>query len=219
MNCPLQILCVFMGIKIKICGITRAEDALYAEELGASAVGFIFYPPSPRSITPADAGVLSKALGPFIARVGVFVDESPEIVNDTIISAGLTAVQLHGAESPEYIRKIRGAKVIKAFRVGTDFDPEELGRYSVTAFLLDTFDKSGYGGTGKTFDWNRAVPCKRYGKIILAGGLDGDNITSAVREVKPWGVDISSGVERKPGEKDHGKMKQFFDAIKRECDE
>ena len=208
-----------MNVLVKICGITRADDALYAEELGASAVGFIFYPPSPRSITPADAGALSKALGPFIARVGVFVDETQEMVNDTIVSAGLTTVQLHGSESPEYIREIRGAKVIKAFRVGADFDPEELGRYSVNAFLLDTFDKSGYGGTGKTFDWGRAVPCMRYGKVILAGGLDAENISSAVSEVSPWGVDVSSGVEREPGVKDHGKMKQFFDAIKRGSDD
>lgn len=208
-----------MDVTIKICGITRAEDALYAEELGASAVGFIFYPPSPRSISPADAGVISNALGPFIARVGVFVDENPDSVNEAVKTAGLTAVQLHGEESPEYIRKIRGAKIIKAFRIGADFDPEELGRYTVNAYLLDTYDKSGHGGTGKIFDWERAVPCMRYGKIILAGGLDADNITSAVRAVTPWGVDISSGVERKPGEKDHEKMKRFFDAIKRECDE
>ncbi len=205
-----------MNVQIKICGITRPDDALCAEKLGASAVGFVFYPPSPRSIDPEAAGKISGTLGPFIARVGVFVDEDPEVVMETARKARLTAVQLHGSESPEYVRELYGLRTIKAFRVDQEFNPGLLGNYDVDAYLLDTLDRNGYGGTGKTFDWELAVSCSRFGKIILAGGLNADNIIRAVRTVKPWGVDVSSGVERQPGEKDPVKMREFFDVIKRE---
>jgi len=131
-------------------------------------------------------------------------------------TAHLTAVQLHGSESPDYIKKLKGVSCIKAFRVSGSFDPEILDRYNVTAFLLDTFDRSGYGGTGKTFDWDMAVTCERFGRIILAGGLNSDNIRDAIRTVRPWGIDVSSGVECKPGKKDPEKMKSFFDAVQRE---
>ena len=202
-----------MSIHIKICGITNPEDALLAEKLGASAVGFVFHPPSPRSIEPESAGLISDVLGPFISRVGVFVDEDPGKVMKTVKTAHLTAVQLHGSESPEYIQEIKGVSCIKAFRVGKDFNPEILGHYDVTAFLLDTFDSSGYGGTGKTFNWELAVSCGRFGRIILAGGLTTDNIRDAIRTVRPWGIDVSSGVECRPGKKDPDKMKSFFNAV------
>ena len=213
-----------MTVRVKICGITQCDDALLAEELGVSAVGFVFYPQSPRSIKPEDARFISESLGPFIARVGVFVDEDPTVVAETAAIAGLTTVQLHGSENPDYLRQLSVEThsrvpllgIIKVFRVGPDFDPEELRRCPAGAYLLDAFEEGRYGGTGKTFDWERVLPCLHYGKIILAGGLTADNITEALRIVKPWGVDVSSGVERKPGIKDHGKMKMFFKKIQME---
>ena len=207
-----------MRIHIKICGITNPDDALLSEKSGASAVGFIFYPHSPRVVEPETAGLISDALGPFIARVGVFVDEDPGRVMDIVKTAHLTAVQLHGSESPDYVKSIKGVHCIKAFRVRKDFDPKVLGSYNSTTFLLDTYDESGYGGTGKTFDWDCASACKQkeYGRIILAGGLTKDNIRDAIRTVGPWGVDVSSGVEERPGKKDPEKLKAFFDSIKRE---
>ena len=202
-----------MAVHVKICGITGREDALKAEELGASAVGFVFHPGSPRYIQPGRAGEISSSLGPFVARVGVFVDCDPVTVRDIVSDAGLTAVQLHGSEPPGYIGELDGITVIKAFRVGPDFDPGELGKYRVSAFLLDTYDKHAYGGTGKTFEWERALPCLGQGRIILAGGLGPDNIREALRKVHPWGVDVSSGVELNPGQKDHKKMTALFDAV------
>ena len=214
-----------MTVRVKICGITQCDDALLAEELGASAVGFMFYPQSPRYIKPEGARIISESLGPFIARVGVFVDEDPAVVAETAATAGLTAVQLHGSENTDYLRKLSEETcdrvplpgIIKALRVGPDFDPEELRRCPADAYLLDAFEKGRYGGTGKTFDWECVLPCLHYGKIILAGGLAADNITEALRIVKPWGVDVSSGVELMPGIKDHKKMNMFFKTIQMEC--
>lgn len=203
-----------MKIHVKICGITRCEDALLAEKLGASATGFVFYNKSPRYITPEKAGKISKELGPFIAKVGVFVDEKPSIVMKTIHSVHLTAVQLHGSESQEYIKELKRIRIIKAFRVDRDFNCEKMIGYDVNTFLLDTFAKNGcYGGTGKTFDWKKAKECNKYGRIILSGGLTASNVCEAVKIVKPWAVDVSSGVEKSPGIKDSEKMNDFFTAI------
>lgn len=202
-----------MKPNVKICGITRADDALLAESLGADAVGFIFCRESPRYIKPESARDISGRLGPYIARVGVFVDDSPETILRTVHEAGLTAVQLHGDEPPGIVEHLGGIPVVKAFRVGPDFDPGRLASYRVHAFLLDTFDKARHGGTGKTFDWSVAGKCRKYGRIILAGGLGPDNIRDAVTSVIPWGVDISSGVEKAPGVKDHQKLRQLFDTI------
>ena len=202
-----------MKIRVKICGITRPEDALLAEKLGASAVGFIFFGKSPRYINPQKAGEISGRLGPFIARVGVFVDEDAETVRKIVETARLTAVQLHGSEDQEYIGILKGINVIKAFRVGKDFNCEELCRYDVNTFLLDTYSANSYGGTGKTFDWNIANECRKYGRIILAGGLNISNVIDAVNAAKPWGIDISSGIESSPGVKDPEKMKEIFDKI------
>ena len=203
-----------MKTHVKICGITRAEDALYAECLGASAVGYIFYPKSPRYITPEAAGAISSELGPFIARVGVFVDEDPSIVMKTVQAAKLTAVQLHGAEENEYIGQLHGITVIKAFRVDPAFDCTRLNGVHADAFLFDAFGTDGsYGGTGKTFDWSKIEECKKYGRLILAGGLNAGNIGEAVETVSPWGVDVSSGVETSPGKKDHEKLKVFFNRL------
>ncbi len=207
-----------MKIHVKICGITCPEDALIAEKCGASAVGFVFYHKSPRYITPEKAGEISKRLGPFTARVGVCVDENLDMVRDIVKTAHLTAVQLHGAESPEYINGLKGVTVIKAFRVTRDFDCKAMKRYNVSAFLLDTFNTSAYGGTGKTFDWKKAFECRDYGRIIIAGGLNASNVREAVNIARPWGVDVSSGVESSPGIKDHEKIRIFFHALYKEND-
>jgi len=206
-----------MKVHIKICGINRISDALLAEKLGASAVGFIFYQKSPRYIIPEKAEEISEKLGPFIARIGVFVDEDPSAVMKIVHTAHLTAVQLHGSENMDYIKELKGIRIIKTFRVAHDFNCEKMNGYEVNAFLLDTCDKDGYyGGTGKTFDWNKALECSKYGKIILAGGLNPSNVEEAVKIVRPWAVDVSSGVEISPGIKDVDKMKDFFTAMKSE---
>ena len=203
-----------MKVHIKICGITRIEDALLSEKLGASAVGFVFYNKSKRYISPEIAGKISKRLGPFIARVGVFVDEDPSIVMKTVRTAYLTVVQLHGSEDNEYVKELNEIQIIKALRVGKDFNCEKLSRYDVHSFLLDTYDKSGcYGGTGKTFDWGKAKQCSKYGRIILAGGLTASNVQEAIKIVKPWAVDSSSGIEQSPGIKDADKMRDFFTTV------
>ncbi|HDY89940.1 MAG TPA: phosphoribosylanthranilate isomerase [bacterium] len=230
-----------MKTHIKICGITRLEDALLAESLGASAVGFVFYHKSPRYITPEKAGFITGNLGPFIGRVGVFVDEDFSSVIETARTAHLTAVQLHGSEDPVYAKELKkyGLQVIKAFRIddaGNNFDPEKMSEYDINTFLFDTYssnriletgDKGNeteecYGGTGKTFDWGKinTVECGKYRRIILAGGLNASNVQEAIRIVKPWAVDVSSGVEisspvKKPGIKDPDKMKAFFNAVKK----
>ena len=204
-----------MNIRVKICGITRPEDALYAEELGASAIGFVFFCKSPRYIAPEKAGEISRKLGPFIARVGVFVDEDHGTVRNIVKTARLTAVQLHGSESPEYIDSLKGISIIKAFRVGLDWDGEELKRYDVSAFLLDTYASNMYGGTGFAFDWKKAFQYRNYGRIILAGGLNASNIHEALFTARPWGVDVSSGVETSPGIKDPEKMRAFLNEIKK----
>ena len=202
-----------MSFPVKICGVTRLEDALLARDLGAFAVGFIFYRKSPRYIEPESAGEISRALGQGIQRVGVFVDEAVEVVEETISRAGLSVVQLHGEENGEYIRKLSGVIIIKAFRVGDGFDTEILRGYPADFILLDTLTAGNRGGTGKSFDWALAAPCQTYGNIILAGGLNEYNIAEAVRTAHPWGVDISSGVENSPGVKDSGKMRRLFQSI------
>ena len=205
------------GVRVKICGITRPDDALRAEALGVSAVGFVFFPGSPRYIKPERAGAISEMLGPFIARVGVFVDVAPEELHETVKTARLTAVQLHGDESPGCVEALikNGVRCIKAFRVGPDFESERLADYGDGTFLLDTLAEGGCrGGTGKTFDWTVAAACRRYGRIILAGGLNAGNVREAIETVRPWGVDVSSGIEASPGVKDHEAMKQFVNTVR-----
>ena len=204
-------------IRIKICGITRLGDALIAESLGAFAVGFVFYPGSPRYIKPEDAGKISDKLGTNILRIGVFVNEKHENIIKTVRYAGLTAIQLHGSESPDIIKYLNNIPIIKAFHIDEKFDSSSLKDYDVTAFLLDSYVAgSCFGGTGRIFDWNKALECKKYGKIILAGGLNKDNVYNALKKVDPWALDVSSGVEISPGIKDINKMEAFFHAANKE---
>jgi len=206
-----------MKIVVKICGLTCAEDALFAEELGATALGFVFYPKSPRYIDPLEAAHISSQLKPHIVRVGVFVDESPDTVLDIAKKARLTAIQLHGSEDQTYIDKLGNIRIIKALRIGADFDAAVFGRYKVGTFLLDAFSADAYGGTGKTFDWNVVRDVSQHRRILLAGGLTPSNVRQAVDTVRPWGVDVSSGVESAPGLKDHEKLRAFFHALNGYC--
>ncbi len=196
-------------IRIKVCGITREEDARAAVEFGADALGFIFYPKSPRAIEPERAAEIIRALPPFVTSVGVFVDEPPEAVRRVVEIAGLNAVQLHGSEPPEAMAQYPG-RVIKAFRVRGPETLAELPRYKVSALLLDTYKKGVMGGTGETFDWSLAVEAKQYGRIVLSGGLTPENVADAVRHVRPYAIDVSSGIETEPGIKDHGRMKRLI---------
>jgi len=200
-------------VKIKVCGITNEADAIHAAAAGADALGFIFWQDSPRYIEPEKAAVIIKALPPFVTTVGVFVDEESERVNALVRGVKLGVVQLHGTESPEYCRNIR-ARVIKSFRVRGMEDIEPMAAYRVSAFLLDAYKKGVPGGTGETFDWDIASAAKKYGPVILSGGLTPENVCDAVRRVGPYGVDVSSGVEERPGKKDHKKVSAFIDGVR-----
>jgi len=198
-------------VRVKICGLTNLEDALFAARAGADALGFIFYPKSPRYITPKEARLITAKLPPFITTVGVFVDEEPDKVNKIAGEAGLGALQLHGNERPAYCAHM-GLSVIKALRVRGEEDIKSMASYDVSAFLLDTYKKGQIGGTGEVFDWDLAVKALESGNkpLILSGGLTPDNVASAVKKVGPYAVDVSSGVESRPGVKDRDKILAFI---------
>lgn len=204
-----------MRIKVKICGITNFDDAIAAVDFGADALGFVFFEKSPRCISHAKAETIIKRLPPFITTVGVFVNEKTENIGKIVRLTGIDVVQLHGNELPEMCNVSR--RVIKAIRVKSleSLDPLINYKDKVSAFLLDTFTPDILGGTGQIFNWDIAVDAKQFGRIILAGGLTPDNINEAVRRVKPYGVDVSSGVELEKGKKDHKKMKLFIERAKR----
>ena len=193
--------------------MTQLKDALFAVEQGVDAVGFIFYKKSPRAVTMKTVREIIKKLPPLVETVGVFVNESAERVNKMADYCGLDLVQLHGEESPAFCRKIR-RRVIKAFRVKDLQSIKQLSKFPVSGFLLDTFSDNLHGGTGKTFDWNLALPAKKIGPVILAGGLTPSNIRQAVRRVRPYGVDVCSGVEKSPGIKDLEKVRAFLKNIR-----
>lgn len=202
-------------VKIKICGITNLEDAKAAIEFGADALGFVFYNKSPRAISPDNARSIISSLPPFTSTVGVFVDEDNTSIEEIASYAGLNVIQLHGDEPPQACRLRK--KVIKAIRVKELADIESLKSYSsVSAFLLDAYAPDSYGGTGQIFNWDIAVEAKKFGNIILAGGLNHTNIENAIRTVKPYGIDVATGVEGiRKGKKDLLKLKQFLEkAIK-----
>ncbi len=201
------------NVRIKVCGMTRLEDAMKAVELGADAIGFIFYRKSPRGVTLAQAKAIIKELPPFVHRVGVFVNESVERINSFVEKLGLDLVQLHGDESPADCRKIR-ARVLKAIRVADQSSLARLNQFKVDGFLLDTFHPDAYGGTGQVFDWKLAKQAGKLGRIIVAGGLNAGNVKEAIQKARPYGIDVCSGVEKTPGSKDHKKMRAFIDAVR-----
>jgi phosphoribosylanthranilate isomerase len=199
--------------RVKICGITTLEAALQAVDAGADALGFVFAP-SRRRINPELAREIILKLPPFISKVGVFVNEQRYIVEELGTFCKLDVLQFHGQETPEYCKRW-SYQTIKAFGVGQDWDPEELTQYQADAYLLDTKLEGASGGTGKTFDWNKAVAAKEYGRpIILAGGLTPVNVAEAISIVKPYAVDVSSGVEQS-GVKQQELIQQFLEESRR----
>jgi phosphoribosylanthranilate isomerase len=199
-------------LKVKVCGITNLEDALLCEAEGADALGFIFYNKSKRYIKPHTTKEIIKYLSPFTMKVGVFVNESPDFINETAGNLRLNAVQLHGEEAPDTVNRIN-FPVIKSFRINGEFDFSIVKQYPVSSFLFDTFSNSEYGGTGKTFNW-KLIPDELKSKIILAGGISINNIEEIVNNFKPAAVDLSSSLEDRPGKKDKEKVKEFFNKIK-----
>ena len=202
-------------VRIKICGITNLEDALLAADLGADALGFIFYPPSPRSVEPEAAKAIIAQLPPLVTTVGVFVDEDAATVKELAAAAGLDWLQMHGKETPEYCRSLE-RRVIKAFRIRGENSLTGLAAYQgvVQALLLDTYKKGQVGGTGETFNWDLAREARKYGPIILAGGLTPENVAQAIATAQPQAVDVASGVEAAPGKKDPLKLTEFIKAVR-----
>ena len=194
---------------VKICGITNSEDARHAVRCGADAIGFIFFEKSPRFISHRRAAEIVRSLPEHISKIGVFVNTDLRFVRDIVKHVNLSAVQLLGNEGPDDLVNFE-TSVIKVFRVGRNYDVEVMKNYIVDAFLLDAMNEGSFGVTGKTFDWNIAVKAKEYGRIILSGGLTPDNVEDAVRFVRPYGVDVSSGVEAAPGKKDPAKVRDFI---------
>ncbi len=203
-----------MPIRVKICGITLYDDARTAANLGADALGFIFHPASPRYIAPSAAREIIGKLPPFVSKVGVFVDRNVRDVIEIARASGVDTIQLHGSETPNMCDRIP-YPVIKAFSVDTETDLSLLDEYRVSGFLLDTWDKRLKGGTGRTFDWSVAEPASRtHDTIILAGGLGPTNVKEAIEQVLPYGIDVNSGVEIRPGVKNPKKMSHVISIVK-----
>ena len=200
--------------RVKICGITNLDDALAAAEFGADALGFNFTKKSPRSIEPQKAAEIIAQLPPFIVPIGVFVNEREDRIREIVALAGLQGIQLHGDETPEFCQRF-GSRVIKAFQVKDKESLKHMSHYRVSAYLLDSYREGVRGGTGTTFDWHLAVVAKTFGRIILAGGLNPDNVAEAVKLVQPYGIDVAGGVEREKGIKDHMKLKAFIHEARR----
>lgn len=203
---------------VKVCGITSYEDAALALDAGAEALGFNFWPRSARYVSPEAAGAIVRRLPAEVMTVGLFVNEPhPQTVLAHCAVAGVRYVQFHGSEGPDYCRALDGIPVIKAFGTGPGFDVRVLGDYAVHAFLLDAFDPQRVGGTGQVCDWSVAQAAKAYGPLFLAGGLDENNVAQAIRIVRPYAVDVCSGVEAAPGRKDPARVRRFMHAVARAC--
>lgn len=203
-----------MRTRIKICGITRVGDALEAVNEGADALGLVFYPPSPRHITISQAQEIVAALPPFVTTVGLFVNEEPAVIGRVIEEVGIDLLQFHGDETPEYCSS-HGRPWIKAVRMKEDVDLHQQAELygNARGLLLDAYRPGVPGGTGDTFNWQR-IPESLAGKIVLAGGLNVDNVTEAVKTVKPYAVDVSGGVEAAKGIKDAAKISRFIRGVR-----
>ena len=203
-----------MSTRVKICGITNLADAQVAADAGADALGFVFYEKSPRFVSMKTAVEISRALPPFIVRVGVFVNPSEELILKAVAECGLTLLQFHGDEPPEFCAQF-GLMSMKAFRIRDAGSLKDLPKYKTDAWLLDAYSSDTLGGTGGVFNWDLAVEAQKSGRpIFLAGGLTPENVAEAFRKVRPFGVDVSSGVESSPGKKDHTKVRAFINAVK-----
>jgi phosphoribosylanthranilate isomerase len=211
--------------RIKLCGLSQPQDVADAVAAGADAIGLVFYPPSPRSVTPQLAAELVRSLPPFVAAVGLFVNPSVEVVREAVDAANMSLLQFHGDETPEQCHALAtavGRPFLKAFRVRPDTAPHDLLEYDricrahgplYSALLLDTW-VDAYGGGGKVFDWS-LIPEELAPRVVLSGGLSAQNATEAVRRIRPYAVDVSSGIERAKGVKDGAMMRDFVDAVRR----
>ncbi len=206
-------------LRVKICGITNPEDALHAIDSGADAIGFNFYKCSKRYISPENAASIGEQMAMRVEKVGVFVNATVEEIVSIEDAVALDSIQLHGEESPEFIEQLRlesDATIIKAVRIGPDFEPLDALKYKVDAILLDAYSENERGGTGKTFDWSIARKVSEIvDKVYLAGGLTPENVADAINEVRPFAVDVASGVESSPGKKDTAKVTAFIKAAKK----
>jgi phosphoribosylanthranilate isomerase len=201
--------------RIKVCGITNWEDARAAVELGADAIGFVFAP-SPRRIEGTQARLIAERLPPFVGTVATFVDEDVKRVREIMEATCCTVVQLHGSEPPYTLEALREWHIVKAIRVRRSEDMQAMMKYPMAnGFVLDAYVEGKPGGTGRTFDWSIVGRAESYRKpIILAGGLTPENVAAALAMVRPYGVDVSSGVESSPGKKDHKKLAQFIQIVR-----
>ena len=203
-----------MSVKVKICGITSATDGNVAAEAGADLIGLMFYDKSPRNISIATAKEISQAVPPYLMKVGVFVNPDEDLVMRAIGECGLSLLQFHGDETPEFCTQF-GLMCMKAFRIRNAESLDGLAKYHTDAYLLDAYSAEARGGTGEKFNWDLAVEAQKFGKpIFLAGGLTPENVADAVRKVHPFAVDVSSGVESAPGKKDAAKVRAFITAAK-----
>ena len=204
-------------VKVKICGITNPEDAVWAANLGADYMGLVFVKNSKRKVSLEKAKEIIDAVPPYIKKVGVFVNEDPGIINKILEHYRLDMLQFHGEEPPNYCHqfKIR-IEVIKAFRVKDEQSLSQISQYDVNFYLLDAFVQEEYGGTGQTFNWDLAIKAKQPCRpIFLSGGLNPDNVVEAVKKVRPYAVDVSSGVESSPRRKSVELMKEFIDKVRK----
>jgi len=204
-------------VHVKVCGITNLDDARASLDAGAYALGFNFYPKSPRYIAPDQAARIIEQLPDSVLTVGVFVNEPDSNTIQTASKvAGIRALQLHGDESPAFCKSLKGWFTIKALRVNDDFDPKQVSEFETDAILLDTFNAGTYGGSGQVFDWTAAVRAKAFvQKLFLAGGLNPANVEHAIETVRPFAVDVCSGVESAPGRKDLAKLSAFLQATRK----
>ncbi len=204
-------------LTVKVCGITNEADGVAAVEAGANALGFILYRKSPRYVEPKVVKAIVAVLPPFVVPVGVFVNEEAHVVRETMDDCGLMLAQLHGDENAAYCERL-GRPALKAFRLRDRGSllalAEYQGRAGVRGFVVDTYSEEAYGGTGRTTDWTLAAEVARVSRILLAGGLTSANVADAIRTVRPYGVDVSSGVEVSPGRKDHAKVRAFLEAVR-----
>ncbi|MEK7707128.1 MAG: phosphoribosylanthranilate isomerase [Verrucomicrobiota bacterium] len=203
-----------MSVKVKICGITNLADAQAAAAAGADMLGFVFCEASPRCMTVEQVADVARQLPPSIVKVGVLVNPTKELVIRAIAGCGLNLLQFHGDEPPEFCTQF-GVMSLKAFRVRDAESLKALPNYQTDAWLLDAFSPNARGGTGEKFNWDLAIEAMKFGRpIFLAGGLTPENVADAVRRVRPFAVDVSSGVESAPGKKDHAKVRAFIQAAR-----
>jgi phosphoribosylanthranilate isomerase len=197
-------------VRVKICGVRLLEEAKAAVEYGAHALGFNFWSKSPRFVAPEVVREIIQSLPPFITCVGVFVNETAERINEIVELTRIQVVQLHGDEKPEFVTRLNSLNTIKAFRVDEHFDIKVMKQFPVGGFLLDAKVKGEYGGTGVSFNWQIAIEAKKIAPIILAGGINSDNVTQAIQQVQPYAIDVCSGLEAEPGRKDLEKLREFL---------